>query len=216
MEKLDNLFKDRLESHSLPVESEAWNVLEARLEKKKLKPMFYWVAASVSIVMLATIALLSDLWNSTSKESTLVSIKKPMENTIPKESETNTIPKKEQVLGMDIARVSAPEQKPTQDMGIRPSDTRPTTPQIPIHTFSTKQVILETEQSKAQRSLANTHEPKTKATYTAIYKPSRVDESKTKFIEKVWAKAIDFKNGELDWSLRTAKNDLIRRAGRSN
>ncbi|MFM8739807.1 MAG: hypothetical protein ACKOC0_06340, partial [Cytophagales bacterium] len=50
MNKMDELFKNKLENHSLPPSAEAWEKVEHQLEKKS-KPVIWWRAAAAVLLV---------------------------------------------------------------------------------------------------------------------------------------------------------------------
>lgn len=56
MTKMDDLFKRKLEGHSLLPSAEAWNKIESNLEKKS-KPVIWWRAAAAILLMGALLGI---------------------------------------------------------------------------------------------------------------------------------------------------------------
>ncbi|GAA5029623.1 hypothetical protein GCM10011506_18080 [Marivirga lumbricoides] len=61
--KIDELFKKKLERHSQPVSADAWSEIRSQMkQKKKSKPIVWYVAASVSLLFLVSFGI-STFWN---------------------------------------------------------------------------------------------------------------------------------------------------------
>ncbi len=56
MNKMDELFKNKLENHSLPPSAEAWEKVERQLEKKS-KPVIWWRAAAAILLVGALLGI---------------------------------------------------------------------------------------------------------------------------------------------------------------
>ncbi len=62
--RIDEIFKRKLERHSLPVSENAWSQVQSQLApKKKKKPIIWMVAASISLLILVTAGIVYNMEN---------------------------------------------------------------------------------------------------------------------------------------------------------
>ncbi|MBK6264838.1 hypothetical protein JKA74_07305 [Marivirga sp. S37H4] len=94
--RIDEIFKDKLERHSLKVSDQAWSQLRSQMKsEKKHQPKFWMVAASASILILFSLGLGYNLMN---KPTTISGKKVELRNSQNFTAQTH-IPSQPQVIG---------------------------------------------------------------------------------------------------------------------
>lgn len=176
MNRLDHIFKEKLEGLQSPPHPNLWAELEAQLDQRRRKALIWpWLAAaSVALLLLATGAL---WWlrgsGSTAEQQALIS-----PSQLGTEAEETCLPEKPEPIRMAPSQptVTAPttrqtppkrsehnSQKPIEALTQLPepkSDPEPTTPE---------QVVL--EPTAPQPALAETQRPAVVVTYLPAQKP---------------------------------------------
>ena len=210
MSKLDKLFKEKLEVHSLQPSAQAWEKVDAHLAKKNKMVVWVRVAAAVALLGLLTFAALN--WDKNYEEPKQELVKK----------EDSKAPKTEQ----------APEEKqPVAKQEVRRQKTEDRSQKPEPRTLNSEPGTLNSEQEteKLIEQIAVVPEPvitpepeikKEKGitlTYSlpAIKKPEAaaepmVAEAKKTGLERVLEIAKEVKNGDNPLGeLREAKNDIL-------
>ncbi|MEI9919802.1 MAG: hypothetical protein WDO14_13540 [Bacteroidota bacterium] len=93
--KLDKLFKEKLEENSLQPSAQAWEKVEAHLGKKNKMVLWLRVAAAIAVVGLLTFAAFN--WNSGYKEPKQEIVKKEIEKVEPVKEEPKEIIEKKEI-----------------------------------------------------------------------------------------------------------------------
>jgi hypothetical protein len=114
----DKLFREKLEKFSTPVSASAWSKVESRLDKKNTNVIWYRVAASLTLIGVASFLLWPEQQQADTKVSENNSVKKKSENVIPtpekKSDEPKTIlPPTEKVTQQPIAVTQKQSAKKT-------------------------------------------------------------------------------------------------------
>ena len=147
----DKLFRDKLESFSRPAPASAWDKIEAGLDKKNNTGGIWWkVAASLLVLVVAGYILWSVLHNSTAPSQQLVNTDKqqPEQSIPPKNTEQITAPDATPKTDTDIyiEPVTQPVKKteskatnkykeePPQTITTQPVDDAATQPQLVAET----------------------------------------------------------------------------------
>src|ERR1044071_355585 len=90
--KLDKLFKEKLEEHSLQPTAQAWERVEAHLGKKN--KMVLWVRVAAAVMLLGVLTFVGINWsNSTSEEEIAKKIEKqgPVEEKVEEKNEQQKV-----------------------------------------------------------------------------------------------------------------------------
>ncbi len=75
--RIDEIFKRKLERHSLPVSENAWSQVQSQLApKKKKKPIIWMMAASISLLILVTAGIVYNIeYDNASMANELINLK---------------------------------------------------------------------------------------------------------------------------------------------
>jgi hypothetical protein len=211
--KVDKLFKDKLEGHALQPSAQAWEKVEAHLGKKN-KIVVWRIAAGVALLGVLTFVALN--WNKT--ESKREFAKKETE-VRSKESEVKE--KKVESIPSTIENKLAPKKinrKKTVEPVVIPAPVVEEPEVIEQQVAVVEQ--LDIEQQNVESPIVNVEQPKTKKGITLTYSLPPVKkqeepvvaqaEPRKTGLERVLEIAREVKNGDSRLAeLREAKDDIL-------
>jgi HD superfamily phosphohydrolase len=211
--RIDELFKEKLENHPLPVPVEAWAKIEGSLPKKN-KIVFAWRLAAAFVLLGA---LLSAIYLYQTKETRGEIIVES------KEVKPITQPIQEQKQSVAKAEEKTEKQK---EVGAyyKISDFKKSKTEKKSATEETRPLVAENQPVIANEIIEPMVQPETKATVAiAKFEKSIVLEftlapietsvvakgEKNTGLKKFWATAKDLKNGESTFNLQEFKENLF-------
>lgn len=203
MNKLDKLFKEKLEDHSLQASAQAWEKVESRLSKKNKMTVWLRAAAAVALLGLVTIAALNWSRSEEAQQKFVVDEKKSIEPKQPAPAEQR----------QEIAK--APEKKKTIRKPTQIEQQKAET--VVEEVMTEQQPIASIEVEPAPLPLVEKKEKNIVLTYSlpTIKKPEPAEtliaeEAKKKGLERVLQIAKEVKNSDNPMGeLREAKNDIL-------
>lgn len=211
MNKMDELFKNKIENHSLSPSAEAWEKVEQHLEKKS-RPIIWWRAAAV--VLLAT---LLGWWAYTSKTSDTPVIQKVASGSeatktttnvnapfVSESTKSNNTPDRASTEP-SLAKVVIPQARHEEENQGAMSATATHT-EILQATFTTNQVAPQME--SATPNIAKVEKP---IVLEFTLEPITSDAIATAQAEKRSLKSVlmDLKNGEGNFNFQTLRENLF-------
>jgi hypothetical protein len=217
--KIDQLFREKLDAHEVQPSAQAWEQLQARLGHKKTPVVvwFYRVAAAVVIFgVVGYLVFRTD--NPTAND--LADVKRPAETNVvqpevenPQENQDETtLPveqKQEQVIEKPIKKQSDKKETPAQ--------TLPAQTELVAHVdVPEKATVVETPEVNTPEVEA-TEKPISIAPIQIKYVASVISEEpkekeERSVLGKIWDKAKDLKEGgEVLASIRETKNNFLER-----
>jgi hypothetical protein len=198
MKTIDILFKDKLSDHSIPVDEKLWLRLKAQRDHKYKRKYGYWIAASITLISVCLVALLTSPTN-IKEEITIVRVpsKKLQVENYGKLPEVNIT---KVTTSMPVTQVKNFIEPKTLDLLPKAKDIAIISlpPKTPLSNVS-KNPIEINKTSGSMLAATNT--------YTVIYKAGEQEE--TSVFGRILAKAFAFKNGQIDWSLKNAKQEIF-------
>lgn len=106
--KIDELFKKKLERHSQPVSSNAWSEVKTQMKQnKKSKPKFWYVAASISLLLSVSFGI-NNYWN---KQQDVLAVNPIDLNNTAHLSAQADVPGKPEIKSKEMESVDALQQK---------------------------------------------------------------------------------------------------------
>lgn len=234
--KVDKLFKDKLESHSLPPSAQAWEKVEAHLGKKNKMGLALRVAAAVALLGVLTFVGIN--WSNSSDQ------KQELVKEEPKKIEPKVVEPKEKEHKEEIKQAEKVERAPVavEQRQTKKTKTQPVVEQPKEQEHSLEQPSQQPVEQIAAVDLTPTQQPSHQATQQpsnqATQQPShpatqppaagitltyslppvkkeiaepaiaQSEEKKTGF-ERVLAIAREVKNGDPLGELREAKDDIF-------
>jgi len=229
--KIDQFFKEKLESHSLPPSEEAWTKVEASLSKKNNVTVWRIAAALLITGALISVIIWSQLGDK--KQDVVVAKKSLKENTIEEQRapQISQVEKKANSNSSPRSLTSIKKPSITVPQSVSPQiENKSVQKEIGISSVKTESMVVDAEKNKS--SFAKASEDKEKinqeATQPAIIastkqKPIKLEftledfsseqpvttvgEEKSSGLKKVWELAREVKNGE--GPVREIKNELF-------
>jgi len=212
--KVDKLFKDKLEGDSLQPSAQAWEKVEAHLGKKN--KMVLWLRVAAVVVLLSALTFVALRWNSNYEEPQQELVKQNDERT-PK---TTPVDEPKQPVASQKSEVRSRESGArSQDAGRRTQEAKPRTQNLEPRTQNaepTEQLAVVPEQTVVSEPTLSTQKGIT-LTYSlpSVKKPEAtpepvVAETKKTGLERVLEIAKEVKNSDSPLGeLREAKNDIF-------
>ena len=226
--KVDKLFKDKLESHSLPPSAQAWEKVEAHLGKKNKMGLALRVAAAVALLGVLTFVGINWSNSSDQKQELVKEDLKKIEPKVVEHKETEHKEEIKQAQKVERAPVAV-EQRQTKKAKTQPVAEQPKEQEHSLEQPSQQPVeqiaavdLTPTQQPSHQATQQPSHPatqpPAAGITLTYSLPPvkkeiaepaiAQSEEKKTGF-ERVLAIAREVKNGDPLGELREAKDDIF-------
>jgi hypothetical protein len=208
--RIDELFKEKLENHPLPAPTEAWAKIEESLPKKN-KIIFAWRLAAAFVLLGA---LLTAIYMYQTKETD--------EDIIAKGKEVEPITKPIQEQKQSVVKIEEKEKEKItsrQTAIVKKSKT-----EKKVATEEIQPLVTENKPVITHEMIEPMVQPETKATVamTKVEKPIVLEftlapietqvvvrEEKNTGFKKFWATAKDLKNGESTFDLQEFKENLF-------
>ncbi len=211
MNKMDELYKNKLENHSLPPSAEAWEKVERQLEKKS-KPVIWWHAAA-AVLLVGAVGWWAYTWQTSNTVSQMVAtmdnppaqspaaIAKPPIAPSPSITEPAQLPPKKiakAVLTKTATPKSSANQQPT--LAITKSETNSI--EVPV----AAQIVLPSEAAPAGAA-----QPQKPIVLEFTLQPIANETVAKAHAEKRSIKSVlvDLKNGESNLNFQTLKENLF-------
>jgi len=201
MDKLGSIFKEQLENHQIAHRAELWDLLNEKLTKRNTSQFIAKSAAAVVLLCLCA----SVVWHHQVNQQDIFTEKVTI--TIYSLSSKEIEPKQTDQLALndiEIPLQKAVEPPPPQDFS---SKTDIAHEEIAIVHFAQKSHCLVEKNQMPKIMVVQKVSEEIK--YIAIYSAAEKRNEEQTFLDKVFATAIDIKNGESNWNLRDAKNQLV-------
>lgn len=236
----DKLFRDRLESFSRPAPANAWDKIEAGLDKKNNTGGMWWkVAASLLVLVVAGYILWTVLHNSTTPSQQLVNTTKPQPAQSIPQKNTEQIPAHDTTPKADADIYTEPATQPIEKTAAKAINKYKKEPQQIIATQSVDdaatqpQLVAETTTPVPAIAIEETpdvavtqHERvvATQQSITLVFSADETDnylnknlspeatdeEQKTSTFKRLLKKAQDLKNNQDPvGELRQKKNEIL-------
>jgi hypothetical protein len=210
MNTVDQIFKKELEWHSVPVNPGLWDRLEEEMSYAPVRKNQYLRAASVAICLSAALSI----WYLVTQNQSVPSVE-PI-------ATIELTMKKPEISGVQRSSPVFPVNT------IQPEPELSQSPIAPQRTVLGKDLVVreqielvvlaprtpEYSLIESRISWYDPVKPRRTGYYVATYKAtpqSQPDTPEQSFFGKVMARAVDLKNGDLDWSIRDAKQRLFRK-----
>jgi hypothetical protein len=201
--KIDELFREKLEHHSVSPNAEVWQKMEANLVKKN-SPTWWWRIAAVVLLVGGLLAAIVQTQNSTSQypSTDLVEHSKNTDQLNPKPEQVITVPEKPKAINHIVktnVSVKRGTKKIASDSSIKQANSLA---QLNVVEESLKEIVVNNEAIPiAVNSIAATAEldkPIVLEFTIPSIDPVAVAQSqeKTNGIRKLFTKAKEIKNGE--------------------
>lgn len=214
MNRVDKLFKNKLDDHQLAPSPKAWDALERKLSKKNKTIIWLRVAAVLALATVLTFALLR--WNTTEPAQTLTEATTPVKQqdaTEQKalEQEPNLAPD-ENVQAPNVVR---PKRSLKQSIPAKENLVAQVVDSEPAQ-LAVKEITVETPDEVLP--VVSTEKKPVVIVYTLPTRVARepqaqvvaATEDEQKGIQKIWEAAKEVKNSDNPWGdLREAKNELF-------
>jgi hypothetical protein len=227
--KVDKLFKEKLESHSLQPSAQAWEKVEAHLGKKNRMVLWVRVAAAVALFGVLTIVGLN--WNDDNKKTkeiakdevtkerndegtkkeTIVEEKEQPAPAVRKDNNKQSVADAHEVVDSRQKTVDGRDEAAVDTGEVEQQVASITEPVVePVVTESVAEQHtpgIENEAKSIQKGITLTYSlPPVKKEEPAVV--AQVEEKKTG-LERVLEIAREVKNGDPLGELREAKNDIL-------
>jgi len=212
--KVDKLFREKLEGHSLPPSAQAWDKLEARLSKKNRTIIWFRVAAVVGLAGLLTFALLQQ--KDTAVQAPLAQQKdtvKQKEKDTPavvlKEKETSApIEKKHSAVKRNLTPFKTEPQKQEEVITNNKQEENPIAQVADEKTTESTPTVASAPAKKPMKLTFSLPTLETKNEVKEEMTVAAAEEKKTT-LQKAADVAHEIRTGEVLGNLREAKNDLF-------
>src|ERR1044071_9398011 len=206
--KVDKLFKEKLEEHSLQPSAQAWEKVEAHLGKKNKIVLWTRVAAAIAVMGLLTFVAIN--WNKCYKQPTKEIVKEQIKNDegVKEQGEQKVEPaplavdKQKEIRKERKAqpKVAAPvAEQPVEQVAI-----------VPIPEMVEETVPQVVQETKKEKGITLTYSLPALKKQEAPAEPvvAEVADPKKKGFERVIEIAKEVKNGDALGELRQAKDDI--------
>ena len=212
--KVDKLFKEKLEGHSIQPSAQAWEKVEGHLGKKNKMVLWLRVAAAVMLLGLLTYAGLN--WNNGYEEPQEQLVKEEIKKESGERSQESGVKAEEQVASNKKSEYRSKKQEASaQRSALSTQNPEPRTQNLepiiekPIEQIAVvPEVQAQSTEMKAAKGITLTYTLPTKK-QTAVEEPMVAEVKKTGF-ERVIEIAKEVKNGDNALGeLRQAKDDIF-------
>lgn len=211
MNKMDELFKNKLENHSLPPSAEAWEKVERQLEKKS-KPVIWWRAAA-AVLLVGAVGWWAYTWQTSNTVSQTVTtmdnpaaqspaaIAKPPIDPSPSTTAPAQLPPKK-IAKPVLAKSSTPKSSANQQTTLAITKGETNSMEVPV----AAQIVLPSE---AAPTVAE--QPQKPIVLEFTLQPIATETVATARAEKRSIKSVlvDLKNGESNLNFQTLKENLF-------
>jgi hypothetical protein len=218
MNKLDELFKNKLENHSVPPREEAWNRIQINVEKKSNSVVWWYAAAALLVLSVGgwwaytwkagEVIENNNFANSTLKEKILPSAPKALaqltETKQEKSHVTKTTTAQNQIPKIALAKVSPTAAQVTKDA---PSIAK----EAVADNQATAQSIAEVKEQEKIATPSPVDETETPIVLEYSLQPISSEVAATEQADKKNLKNVlmDLKNGETNINFQTIKENLL-------
>ena len=214
---IDQFFKDKLESHTLPPAEEAWTKVEANLSKKN--NFVVWRIAAAILIAGALVSVIiwlqqgvdnkpsSVVANNSPKDHTIKVTPAPQVYSIEKKAEVRSLAKKSSVNPV----VSPPTENKSHQEELQETIVEPKENAIALVNENVQEEKINSK-ATPPTTIASTHQKPIKLEFTledfSSEQPvATVNEEKSSGLKKVWNLAREVKNG--DGPVHEIKNELF-------
>jgi len=215
--KLDRLFKGKLERHEAAPTPQAWGQVKGQIEEERKLKIWLSIAASIVLLAVSTFLIMRPSESIEVRSGTVVTPDYPMplaefEWNLPafeeavevKEEHKTTRVRSKFVTTETVAKVETPEE------AIENTNTLEVIPEMPIIESEVQEAIAAVDLGTHEDTNPMEASPhfQVQITYQASEVPAEVVDEKTR-VGKLFAKARQIKPGEMLASLRETKNDFF-------
>lgn len=202
--KVDKLFKEKLETHTLQPSAQAWEKVDSHLSKKN--KMVVWLRVAAAIALLGAVTFVVVDFSEPKKEIVKKKIEEPKTQEDPL-----VVPEQKQVAEVPVKKKSLQRSQPKRVVAPVIQEVQPEPEQVAIVEEPVAPVVVEAP--KKERSITLTYslpsikKQQPEATETAV---ATVEEPKKTGFERVLEIAKEVKNADNPLGeLREAKNDIL-------
>ena len=220
----DKLFREKLQNYQKPASLEAWSKLEAKLDRKKTRPM--WIKIAASLLLALSVSAL--IFNNRISTTHVAEVDKPI---LHREAQQKIAPIKEAPVetdsNKDIKDVTLSKRKSTkQHTNSVPKKVYPKQQPANDIAITENETVTELQNEVTpivEAPTANVDQPQ--ATIVLVYSVNEVNEKylvkndtsqattenkKPSTLQKLWSKAKDLKHNQDPFGeLRQKKNEIL-------
>jgi hypothetical protein len=210
--KVDSIFKTKLEGHSLPPSGKAWEKLEANLSKKNKAIIWFRLAAAVALIGIFTVAMLQWMDKGDAQPTLVIEDSKPKtpEVTQPETVKTQKAPSNRVETTKSVASITPTKKKQKNQEKLSAKADEPV-----VISENKEEIITAIEPLEKAEKVASEKSitlvftlPTIKAKTNIEEGVAAVEEKKTA-LQKVVETANDIRTGDVLGDLREVKNELF-------
>jgi hypothetical protein len=211
--KVDSIFKTKLEEHSLPPSGKAWEKLEANLSKKNKAIIWFKLAAAVALIGIFILALLQWMDKGDTQPTLVIENSKPKtpEVTQPETVKTQKAPSNRVETNKSVASTTPSKKKKQKE-----EEKLSAKAEEPVLISEKKEEIItgnetlqKVEKVASEKSITLVFTLPTIKSKTNIEEGVAVAEEKKTALQKVVETANDIRTGDVLGDLREVKNELF-------